>query len=60
MGILMLLKMSSSSIDYVGRLLDGREDVSSNVAFKTTDDFGLAHPLCGSTTHVCLGAQVVT
>ena len=52
--------MSSSSIDYHGRFLNDREDFASDTAFKATDYCGLAHFLTGSTTHVCLGPQVVT
>ncbi len=58
--IAMLLYMSSGRIEYLGRLLDGREDFSSNIAFETADDVALAHSLRGSTTHICLGAQLVT
>ncbi len=57
---MMLLYMSSGRIEYLGRLLDGREDFSSNIAFETADDVALAHSLRGSTTHICLGAQLVT
>ena len=52
--------MSSGRIEYLGRLLDGRVDFSSNIAFETADDVALAHSLRGSTTHICLGAQLVT
>ena len=42
---LMLLCMSSGRIEYLGRLLDGREDFSSNIAVKggaTVDQRGVA------------------
>ena len=44
---MMLLYMSSGRIEYLGRLLDGREDFSSNIAFETADDVALAHSLRG-------------
>ena len=56
----MLLRLSSCLIESLGSLLDGRVDFSSNVAFETADDFALAHPLRGSTSHVRRGAQFVT
>ena len=52
--------MSSSYVERLGRFLDGRVDFSSDIAFETTDDVALAHSLCGSTLHVCLGPQLVT
>ena len=52
--------MSSSYVERLGRFLDGRVDFASDIAFETTDDVALAHSLCGSTLHVCLGPQLVT
>ena len=51
--------MSSGRIEYLGRLLDDREDFVRDIAFKATDDFSLAHSLHGSATHVFLGPRVV-
>ena len=57
---MMLLCMSSGFFEYHGRFLDDREDFTSDIAFKATDDFDLAHSLSASATHVCLGSQVMT
>ena len=54
-SVTMLLYMSSGRIEYLSRLLYGRVDFASNIAFETSDDVALAHSLCGSSTHVCLG-----
>ena len=56
---MMLLYMSSGRIEYLGRLPDDRVDFASDIAFETADDFDLAHSFCGSSTHICLGAQLV-
>ena len=52
--------MSSRTGDYLGRILQNGEDLASNIAFETTDDFGLAHSLAGATEHVCLGPAIMT
>ena len=56
----MLLYMSSGFIEYLVGLLDGRVDLSSHIALQTSDDFSFAHSLCGATTHIRLGPQIVT
>ena len=43
-----------------GWLLDGRVDLSSHIALQTSNDFSFTHSLCGATTHICLGTQIVT
>ena len=55
----MLLYMSSGRIEYLGRLPDDRVDFASDIAFEATDDFDLAHSLCGSSTQVRLRPQIV-
>ena len=52
--------MSSRAADYLGRILQGGEDLASNVAFEATDDFGLTHSLADATEHVCLGPAIMT
>ena len=52
--------MSSGRIEYVGRLPDDRVDFASDIAFKSTDDFDLAHSFCGSSPQVRLRPQIVT
>ena len=56
----MLLYMSSDFIEYLVGLLDGRVDLSSHIALQTSNDFSFTHSLCGATTHICLGTQIVT
>ena len=51
--------MSSGFFKYLGRLPDDRVDFASDIAFEATDDFDLAHSLCGSSTQVRLRPQVV-
>ena len=58
--LLYMSYMSSGRIEYLGRLPDDRVDFASDIAFETTNDVALAHSLCGSTLHVCLGPQLVT
>ena len=55
----MLLYMSSGRIEYLGRLPDDRVDFASDIAFKATDDFDLAHSFGGASTQVRLRPQVV-
>ena len=50
----MLLYSSSNFFEHLSRLLDGRVDFSSNIAFETADDVMLAHSLSGSTLQVSL------
>ena len=56
----MLLYMSSDFIEHLVGLLDGRVDRSSHIALQTSNDFSFTHSLCGATTHICLGTQIVT
>ena len=51
--------MSSRACDYIGRVLQGREDFASDIAFEATDDLGLAHSLFGAPPHVCLGPVIM-
>ena len=55
----MLLWISNFPADYLGRVLQGREDLASNLAFEAAGDLSLAHSLCGAATHVDLGSWVV-
>ena len=56
---LMLLSLSSGLIEWLNRLSDGGVDFSGHITFETADDVALAHSLCGSTTHVCLGSGIM-
>ena len=51
--------MSSGFFKCLGGLTDDRVDFASDIAFEATDDFDLAHSLCGSSTQVRLRPQVV-
>ena len=55
----MLLFMSSGRIEYLVGLADDRVDFASDITFKATDDFDLAHSFCGSSTQVGLRPQIV-
>ena len=51
--------MSSRACDYLGRVLEGREDFASDIAFEAADHLSLAHSLGGATTHVCVGPAIM-
>ncbi len=51
----MLQYMSRCGTGCSRRILQGREDFASDIAFETTDDLGLAHPLPGAAVHVLPG-----
>ena len=55
----MLLYMSSSLDEYLGRVLDHRIDFPGDIALETTNDVALAHSLRGATTHIRLGPRVM-
>ena len=55
----MLLYMSSGFNEYLVWLADDRVDFTSDIAFKATDDFDLAHSFCGSSAQVRLRPQIV-
>ena len=55
----MLLCLSSCLIEYLGSFADGGVDLPGNVALETADDFALGHSLGSSSTHVCLGPEVM-
>ena len=55
----MLLLLSSSLFKCLGGLPDDRVDFASDIAFEATNDFDLAHSLCGSSTKVGLRPQIV-
>ena len=46
----MLIYISSGFNEYLVCLEDDRVDFTSDIAFKATDDFDLAHSFCGSTS----------
>ena len=50
--LLYMSYMSSGRIEYLGRLPDDRVDFASDIAFKATDDFDLAHSFGGAPTQV--------
>ena len=52
--------MSSGFFKYLGGLTDDRVDFASDIAFKATDDFDLAHSFGGASTQVRLRPQIVT
>ena len=54
------LLTSRCGTGYSGRILQGREDFASDIAFETTDYLGLAHPFSGATPHVLPGPGVMT
>ena len=56
---MMLLYLSSCFIEYLGSIADGGVDFASNVALETADDVALGHSLGSSSTHVCLGPEVM-
>ncbi len=54
-----LLYMSSGVLKYLDGLADDRVDFASDIAFKATNDFYLAHSICGSSTQISLRPEVV-
>ena len=51
--------MSSRACDYLGRVLEGREDFASDIAFEAADHLSLAHSLGGAPPHVCVGPAIM-
>ena len=51
--------MSSRACDYLGRVLEGREDFASDIAFEATDHLSLANSLGGAPSHVCVGPAIM-
>ena len=52
--------MSSRPSNHLDRVLQGREEFASDVAFEAAYDLGLAQALRGAATHVCPGLAIMT